>query len=89
MGLLKLVNTFLLFNIIFVFLFGCIKSTQAQEVINQQIVWEQPITLKYEGKTTIAPSITDQVLDNGKPNYYWTKQLKSLKNIGKICQHFM
>ena len=77
---MKLVNTFLLFNIIFVFLFGCVKSTQAQEVINQQIVWEQPITLKYEGKTTIAPSITDQVLDNGKPNYYWTKQLKSLNH---------
>jgi len=80
MGLLKLVKTFLLFNIIFVFLFCCVKSVQAQEVIEQKIGWEEPITLKYEGKTTIAPSITDQMLDNGKPNYYWTKQLKSLNH---------
>lgn len=80
MGLLKLVKTFLLFNIIFVFLFGCVKSVQAQEVIEQKIGWKEPITLRSEGKTTIAPSITDQMLDNGKPNYYWTKQLKSLNH---------
>ncbi len=77
MGFSNLLKSNFLFKIIFIFLFGGINSLYAQEVFKQQIVWKEPITLIYEGRTTVAPSIIDQTLDNGKPIYFWTKQLKS------------
>ena len=73
----NLLKSNFLFKIIFIFLFGGLNSLYAQEVFKQQIVWKEPITLIYEGRTTVAPSIIDQTLDNGKPIYFWTKQLKS------------
>ena len=52
-------------------------SVNGQEIINLPIKWNAPITLNYEGKTTIAPSISDQELDNGKPIFFWQQKLKT------------
>ncbi len=50
----------------------------AQDIINLAIQWSQPVLLKYEGESVLAPKIEQQELDNGKPVFYWKQKLKSL-----------
>ncbi|MEY3424721.1 MAG: hypothetical protein RL679_79, partial [Bacteroidota bacterium] len=74
----KIVSTFLKsfswsITLYFFFCFSAI----GQEVINLPIEWKAPVTLNHEGKTTIAPVISDQELDNGKPVFFWQQKLKS------------
>ncbi|MEY3238075.1 MAG: hypothetical protein RI883_2176, partial [Bacteroidota bacterium] len=77
MRFLKFSKLFSFFLILFVFSFCSNTFFFGQEIMKQEIKWTKPVTLKNEGKTAVAPSIVDQELDNGKPNYYWTKELKS------------
>lgn len=48
----------------------------SQETITLDIQFDSPRELSFEGQTTIAPNISGQELDNGKPVFYWTKKLK-------------
>jgi len=52
-------------------------SSSAQEVHQLTIDWTKPTLLQFEGKTELMPTIIDQEPSNGKPNYFWRKQLKS------------
>ena len=52
-------------------------STIAQEIITLPIEWGDYQKLTYFERSTIAPTIKGQQLDNGKPIVYWRKQLKS------------
>jgi hypothetical protein len=49
----------------------------AQENFVLPINWIGYHDLTYAGKTTRAPKIENQELDNGKPVFYWRNQLKS------------
>ncbi len=77
MGFLKFPKLFFVFPIILVCFFWTSGTIFGQEVFKQEIIWSKPVVLKYEGKSAITPTIVDQFLDNGKPNYHWTKELKS------------
>jgi hypothetical protein len=51
--------------------------TVAQETITLPVEWGDYQKLTFFEKSTIAPTIIGQQLDNGKPIVYWRKQLKS------------
>lgn len=50
----------------------------AQESIGIAIPWGAHKKLTYGEKTTIAPFIDGQELDNGRPVFYWKKKLTSI-----------
>ena len=52
-------------------------SAIGQEIINLPIEWKAPVVLNFEEQTIIAPAISDQELDNGKPVFFWLQKLKS------------
>lgn len=52
-------------------------SLFAQEKIDLQIEWTTPVKLSFEDQLIIAPAISGQPLDNGKPIFSWKKKVKS------------
>lgn len=60
-----------------VLFFVCDLYSFSQELIVLPIEWQAPTLLTYEGESVLAPTIKDQALDNGKPVFFWNKQLKS------------
>lgn len=63
--------------ILFVLSIFSFQSVHGQEQISLNIEWTTPTLLKYDGETALVPTIIGQDLDNGKPNFYFTKKLKS------------
>jgi hypothetical protein len=59
------------------FIITCITAVHAQEEFRLDLLWQAPQKLSFNGDITFAPSISGQQLDNGKPSFYWTKELKS------------
>ncbi len=52
-------------------------QTKAQTNFDFEIPWSSPTSLKNNGQTVLAPTILNQELDNGKPIFFWKKQLKT------------
>ena len=63
--------------ILLVIIAACSAAVHAQEELMLELNWQAPQKLSYNGEVAIAPSIEGQQLDNGKPAFYWTRELKS------------
>ena len=61
----------------FVFILVPVSILWGQEDVNLSIVWQENKAYTFNNETVFAPSIEGQVLSNGKPNFYWTKKMKS------------
>ncbi|MEN9998908.1 MAG: hypothetical protein RI922_1898 [Bacteroidota bacterium] len=63
------------FGCLFFVLLSIISFGQEMQTI--PVNWLNATSYSYFGETVNAPTIEGQTLNNGKPNFYWTKKLKS------------
>jgi len=61
----------------FVFILVQVSFLWGQEDVSLSVVWQENKAYTFNNETVFAPSIEGQVLSNGKPNFYWTKKMKS------------
>lgn len=61
----------------FVFILVPVSILWGQEEVNLSVGWQENKAYTFNNETVFAPSIEGQVLSNGKPNFYWTKKMKS------------
>jgi len=74
---LQTMNSLFFKKILFVSILFLTKFNFAQEVIELPVKWTNPVTYVFNNESVTAPSIENQVLNNGKPNFFWSQQLKS------------
>ena len=72
----SMVSYFLRFLIVTLFIVFT-NFVNGQESITIPVNWLNSKAYTYSGETVLAPSIDGQPLNNGKPNFYWTKKVKA------------
>ena len=60
----------------FTFIFTLIYTfSLGQELVNLELKWLAPTSVKLNGKDFVIPSLENQGYENNLPNYFWSKEL--------------